>query len=328
MKIAIVTTVKDDVLLDGFLAYHFSVGFDHVFVFFDDEMYTIPDRYLCRPNVTAVKRDKRLIAEWKRLKAYRHFEKFLDVEPMARQPLNVNIAIGMAAEMGIDWLLHIDADELFYSPEMPVKEHFEALSENKIERSLYYNHEAIPERMDVKDVFSEVNLFRKNRKVMTEEQAGVLEKYSSDNEVYFNFYANGKSATRISRHLNCRSCHIVGAVWWKEVQLFLQKKSMIQSNTFPGILHYSCCNFDAFWQKYKVLGKFKDHWFDMKREIKDILPMHVLSRDVYQASDVLAGRMFYEEHFINKPLRNREIFEKAGVFFRASRFVKDSIKSL
>ncbi len=52
-----------------------------------------------------------------------HFQ-YRDREVMARQVLNAGVAVQMCLERGIDWLLHIDHDELFVSGHDSVQEHF------------------------------------------------------------------------------------------------------------------------------------------------------------------------------------------------------------
>lgn len=40
---------------------------------------------------------------------------FVNEEVQARQEVNAEIALNLCLDLGIDWLLHIDSDELFYS---------------------------------------------------------------------------------------------------------------------------------------------------------------------------------------------------------------------
>src|SRR5258707_6040459 len=118
MKLAIAITVKDcKPYLDIFLHHHFSIGFDHIFLFLDDPSSETVNPGINNAKITVIKNDKELQMQWEKLRSYRHFGEFTQTECMARQILNVDVALKMALELKIDWLLHIDIDELFYSPE-------------------------------------------------------------------------------------------------------------------------------------------------------------------------------------------------------------------
>src|ERR1044071_3813734 len=138
-KAAIVTTLRNaGPSLDSFIRYHLSLGFERMFLFFDDP--NDPDIAIARRyprRVTVIPHDENLRRSWRQTRQFSlftHFSHFIDREVMARQMLNTEVAIGLAMKEGFDWLLHIDCDELFYSPGQTASEHFSELSNKGIRR--------------------------------------------------------------------------------------------------------------------------------------------------------------------------------------------------
>jgi hypothetical protein len=82
----------------------------------------------------------------------------------ARQSLNTELAMHLAEQQGLTWLLHIDIDELFYTPEPSVARHFDWLDSQGILQLTYMNHEGVPEVQQCadSDYFEHVTLFRKH----------------------------------------------------------------------------------------------------------------------------------------------------------------------
>jgi hypothetical protein len=62
------------------------------------------------------------------------------------------------------------------------------------------------------------------------------------------------------------------------------------------ILHYACCGYANFRDKYRILGAFSDRWFgrvDIRGSIGDF---HLRARDVVASGDEERARAFYREH--------------------------------
>src|SRR5205807_846691 len=158
VRAAICTTLRNaGPVLESFIAYHLAIGFERLYLFFDDP--TDPDlaRVSAHPTVTAIPHDTRLREHWRRLPQYPEQSAFTDSEVMARQVLNVEMAMQLARAAGFTWLLHIDADELFYSPLQSAAEHFEQVERQQLETVVYLNYEAIPERDEIGDFFREID---------------------------------------------------------------------------------------------------------------------------------------------------------------------------
>ena len=306
MKTALVTTLRNaGATLDYFVAYHLSVGFDHLFLFFDDPDDALFERFEGHPAITAVKNTARLRRRWLQTRSAAENYPFADREVMARQILNADVAVQMALHSDIDWLLHIDADELFYSPTESVADHFAGLSARGVEVARYLNHEAIPETSRVRNFFTEVSLFKRNRNAFTPQQANWFRNHFDGQGLYFSFYDNGKAAGRVT-----------GLTRPLGVHAFEVTTKPICQTRGPVILHFPCCGFDQFLAKYQTLGHFGDKWFDRGEAITEVAPVHGWSRDVVQAGDEARIRGFYDEVFIRRFECVKDACLREGIFVR------------
>ena len=155
--------------LETWIRWHLHVGFDLIFLFFDcdpdcdDEFFALEAarRQEWDSRVIITFSDDRLREEQRRRDGrWRTLQPFLDQVP-ARQELNVESALAMAAARGLRWLLHIDSDELFL-PTVPgddgsaavhnaVRVHFRALEDAGIGHVTYKNIEGVTEHWHPQD---------------------------------------------------------------------------------------------------------------------------------------------------------------------------------
>jgi len=298
--------------LDVFVAYHLSLGFDKLYLFFDDPNDASIETFAGEKRVATIPNNAALKKRWARTDFYKLVEKHIETELIARQTLNAAIALDLAYEDEIDWLLHIDADERFYCPGFRhVNEHFAELSEKKIHIVNYWNHEAIPESPEIADHIREVTLFKKNFAVLNPAQIEKVNTFHKNSARYFYFYTNGKSATRVEKGIQPTGPH----------NFTFSKKEIEPSYPFlkfsadPCILHYACCGFASFWDKYKVLGAFKDNWFDTI-DIASRVPVHIESRDIVGKSDIRSAELYYQNNFIDAQLKPYDLFMKEQIYFR------------
>lgn len=306
MKTAIVTTLRNaNVTLQYFVGYHLSIGFDHLFLFFDDPNDPGFAWYKDHPAITAVRHDTALRKKWLQTQAAVENYAFADKEVMARQLMNADLAMQMALSKGINWLLHIDSDELFYSPGQSVMNHFSELSMQGVEVACYLNQEAIPESSSIQNYFTEVSLFKRNRATFTPPQLNWFRNHFDGLGPYFNFYDNGKAAGAVTHFTHPMGVHLFEAT--KEPMLVLEG---------PVILHFPCCGFDHFLAKYQTLGWFSDRWFNRGETIDRVAPVHSWSRDVVQAGNETYTRAFYEEVFVRRFEYLKEACLHEGIFTR------------
>jgi len=291
-RVAIVTTLRDaGGTLDSFVAYHLHHGFAHLFLFFDDPSDPGLERFAAHPLVTVIPHDGELRRRWAGLPEYTAGSEFMDREVMARQVLNAALAIGLARQKQFDWLLHIDADELFFAPRQSVAEHFIQIDALAADTIRYQNFECVPEKDDIADAFREVSLFKIPMELETGSVSGechiMLGNTPQIPAKRFHFYRNGKSAMRLSApDLRPSGVH-------KFVNPNGETRAVRARGAF--ILHYACSGFEVFWQKYVTLGRFADQWLSSYDIRSAIGPLHLDARDIVAAGDREAGRVFYRE---------------------------------
>ena len=107
-KIALVSTVKSPILeLKMFVHYHLNIGINEVILFFDD------------PNDLAISLFDTYTHVHCNICSDTYWRKRCSKKPTGiedRQIINVNAGEKIALNRGCKWLVHIDSDELIYSP--------------------------------------------------------------------------------------------------------------------------------------------------------------------------------------------------------------------
>lgn len=313
LKIAIVTTLRDaGAMLDSFVTYHLHNGFARLYLFFDDPADPDLRRFSDHPMITAIPHDGALRGRWPRLPEHDLYADHIDREVMARQVLNLGVAMEMARHDGCHWLLHIDSDELFFTPKETATSHFQKVHALPVDTVCYRNFEAVPEKADITDPFREVDLF----KVPLEMRAGpfderghaLLADTTQIPEKRFHFYRNGKAAVRLS----AQDMRPDG------VHRFIRPGGTTQeaqaSDAF--VLHYPCCGFETFWQKYRTLGVFRDQWlgaFDIRQSIG---PLHLDARDVMAKNDRDTALEFYRQRVAIEDGARAEQLIRHGILTR------------
>lgn len=325
INVGIVTTLRDaGDMIDSFIAWHLASGFSHLFLFFDDPADPDLPRLAANPAVTAIPHDAALRRAWAALPEYPYFGQFIDSEVMARQVLNAALAMDMARARGLAWLLHIDADELFCSDKVSVAEHFLRMDREKTNAVLYINYEAAPEKIDIRDPFRAVDLFKipdiLKPGPATEAGRELLAATPQLQPKRMHFYSNGKSAVRLSaRNMRPRSVHAFD-------DPVTPLPDFLSSTHY--ILHYTCCGFENFWRKYRRLGRFSDKWYG-RGEISAIIgPLHTDARDVVATGDRALALDFYRRRIAIEDAERAEalIRHKVLVRIEAPRRVLDRLR--
>jgi hypothetical protein len=307
---AIATTlIGSNHVVDSFIRYHQRIGFDYLFLFFDDPAEADQVDFSHYKNVIPIPNNEALHGKWMATGLYRDRKDLVDfvsTEVMARQALNVQVAIEMCRDLNIKWLLHIDIDELFYSPGQSVGDHFNDLTLKNITNVSYCNYEAAPSSFEVNDYFREVKLFKKNPALFNKFQLAYLRQHTryQDGRQFFLYYQNGKSAASVATALQPKDVHS----FYSGTQTFFCRTAFI--------LHYPVCGFHNFVEKYKTLGKFNDNWFG---SVPINLPFHLSARDINSQPDTQQMADFFKRHVLyTDEDENRQMLE-AGLLEQIKR---------
>jgi hypothetical protein len=258
MKLALVTTTRNggDSLV-SFVRYHLALGFDRLYLFFDDA--NDPDRLRVEgcPGVVATRCDEVLRRRQARSAIYPRVAPFLsDVgqthrpqeQVMAQQELNTLTALEMARDEGIGWLLHIDVDEAFLPEGDDLRRCFARLDRQGGDTVIFLNDEAVPERMEGGDYFTEMTLFKKNPATLPPTVWTNWAQIWPRPRFYFLAYDNGKSAARVHADIVPQGVHRFGG-----------RAGRLHSVTDrrARVLHYPYSGFERYWRKHALLGDFR-----------------------------------------------------------------------
>eukprot|EP00929_Paragymnodinium_shiwhaense_P032190 TRINITY_DN17891_c0_g1_i17.p1 TRINITY_DN17891_c0_g1~~TRINITY_DN17891_c0_g1_i17.p1 ORF type:complete len:559 (-),score=50.12 TRINITY_DN17891_c0_g1_i17:313-1848(-) len=171
---AVVSTLRGvpSAEVDAWLRHHtVGLGFCRAYLFYDDpaelrDHSTLLDKYQQSVVAIGVDDDCRLL--YPTCYRFGHLQQRLKEDWLARQELHVELALRWSRAVGIQWLLHIDLDELFYlSGGGTAPHHFGGIPED-VSCVQYLNHEGVPELPGDSDEalqhnrFAVINLFRQN----------------------------------------------------------------------------------------------------------------------------------------------------------------------
>nr|GEZ62684.1 glycosyltransferase-like At2g41451 [Tanacetum cinerariifolium] len=198
--------------------YHKVVGVTNFFLFVEGKSATAGVSKVLEsiPGVKLVHRTKELEEEqaksrmWNEAPMSRYFYKPCNYELFVKQYLNTEMAIVMAEEAHMDWIFHLDTDELIYPAGTREYSLVELLLDvpEYVDMVIFPNYESCVERDDIHEPFSEVSLFKKNYDHLTEEiYYGNYKESVRGNPGYFLTYSNGKSAARVQQHLRPNGAH-------------------------------------------------------------------------------------------------------------------------
>ncbi|KAL9260277.1 Glycosyltransferase-like KOBITO 1-like protein [Drosera capensis] len=198
--------------------YHKVIGIRYFFLFVEGkgaspQISKVLERI---PGVKVIYRTKELEEQQARSRVWNEtwlasfFYKPCNYELFVKQSLNMEMAIVMARDAGMDWILHLDTDELVHpggTREYSVRELLSEIPKN-VDMVVFPNYESSVERDDVKEPFTEVSMFKKNYDHLPRDTYfGNYKDATRGNPNYFLTYGNGKSAARIQDHLRPNGAH-------------------------------------------------------------------------------------------------------------------------
>lgn len=289
-RVALVTTLRNPgPSIASFVKHHLRVGFARIFLFFDDPddewIALVPDD----ERVAVIPCDQHLRdcwADWPEQRAQ------VDEQVMARQILNAEVALQLARGEGIDWLVHLDADELL-DCEAPIPTILAGV-DPVILQITFPNLEVMPECADVVDMFRELTLFKRNprglpRGRFTAEQEAIIARCRPWSGCWFFYYTIGKSAVRVRPGVRPHGVHLFATP---------DGGTTTHVVTNPRVLHYMNAGFENFWRRYQTWGAFPDHWLGGELIRDRISDFHLAARDIVRTGDRELARRFYRDHVV------------------------------
>ena len=286
-KIAIVTTVRNPHNFNDWLSYHFKFGIYKIYVVFDDPNENTLQYSHHGNKLNLILNDNEWKENLKTCKQYNSHKNSFDDEVMSRQILNAEYVLKMAKIDMIDWLIHIDADEILYSNKYDnISQSFSNLS-NLSNIAKLSNYEIAPLESNSNNCFRTHTYFKTKK-------AGSL----------YKAYYNGKGACKVSSDAYPFGVHDFKVDKYEIKQTFDENDLVI--------LHYVNCSFNEWINKYKLLGKFSDKWWN-RRPIP--LKFHKESRDIITNNNIqfwqnTARHLYNKEMLIDKDSVDNLISQK------------------
>ncbi|KAK9069242.1 hypothetical protein SSX86_013358 [Deinandra increscens subsp. villosa] len=198
--------------------YHKVIGVTNFFLFVEGHAATphVSKVLESIPKVSLIHRTKELEEKqaksriWNETWLSNFFYKPCNYELFVKQSLNMEMAIVMAREAHMEWIIHLDSDELVYpsgTREYSLRQLLSNVPEN-VDAVVFPNYESSIERDDIQEPFSEISMFKKNfDHLMKETYFGNYKDSTRGNPNYFLTYGNGKSAARVQQHLRPNGAH-------------------------------------------------------------------------------------------------------------------------
>ena len=264
-RVGLVCTLKDaSKRLDSFIRYHQRVGFARIYLYFDDASEAADiEAARTYADVEVIVRDDALAAAWANLPGWTALKDYVNDDVQVRQMLNALHCLRRAeARDRLQWLVHVDSDELFDPGARSIHDHFRYLEASRFDWFCYHNFEAVPEvayQTEV-DPFLTVSLFKRAACLVPDAAKAVSETWRARNFGIdpFLFYANGKTSVRCG----VGACPVSVHAWGRKDPLRGGTNDprhgalSLDASVACRVLHYACCSFAQLRRKYETLGAF------------------------------------------------------------------------
>lgn len=189
---------------------------------------------------------------------------------VARQMLAVGVVMGLALEEGVDWLLHLDSDEVVapYEAAQPLLPYLAAQPAD-IDEVIFPNFEVVPEAEEVDDPFRDLTLFKKSPYYLRYREFEHLYtawKGASGKFKLFNAYITGKSALRLA---DVEEAFVPYSVHHFLPMRFTENVK-IEDAGGPVILHYPHCGLARFVARFTGFNAKRIDTYDESKMENDL----------------------------------------------------------
>lgn len=230
VQTCIVSTVRaplDDTLRFAF--YHLNTGMDALILFFDDPEDPAIERLRPFGRITVIACDD---TYWQAAGISRN----ASIE--ARQIFNADRGLSIAKTMHMDWIIHIDSDELIYT-RVPLGELLSGAESDVVRFDI---REAIPRNPNAKEAFDGISLFKRPSSRLKRAIVILLGcRHAVYHREYFRGHLESKSAVRVDADIPGMGIH-----WPKHSGM----SSGIVTDERIVLLHFESCSFSAWNEKW------------------------------------------------------------------------------
>jgi hypothetical protein len=317
MKIGLVITVKNEErLLRTNLLYHKAIGVELIFVYFDNstdgsrKSVEKMEGVFCFDSVEA--------QPFAHLEYLNNFTRQRDSLHTARQCLNIFDASQRSKNLGIDWLLSLDADELFLSStdkHMDVSTFFKKYKNfDLVQLSVM---EVLGRQMHYDNVIRQETLFKTQSRFKNWNDRIYFPFYDPYTNETFKHHAwlghtMGKCAIKISSNLTPKNVHRFGSI----------VNSPIKISSSGYVLHYSLYDFEDFKKKFKNIKYRPDVFLNGKTLPRLAIIWRNMVNDPDYDDEYI--KAYYQSYLhIDKKKLKRFYRSRLFVFFRREAAIKN-----
>lgn len=274
-------------IIESFVRHYAALGVYRLLLYLDDPGDVAREvleesGWLDAGFVELIPVDNELRATWPSMPSWSRVGSYCDMEVQSRQILNNEHALRRARQLGADWLLHVDCDELLCLPEL-APSFFSGLSSRGCTMYTFCNVEGVPQAADSTDVLASVRVFRQNMGFVPRNPRAGAAFFSWQLRLggWFISYENGKSAVSVKHAVRCLSVCMwevtpqleVGkarapdgstCTWytnnkllWDAAVVRRREGGLSEGEEVPRLddcpravlLHFCVCDFASFWRK-------------------------------------------------------------------------------
>ncbi|MDH7912997.1 glycosyltransferase family 2 protein [Winogradskyella sp. SYSU M77433] len=270
MKAAIVMTVKNEArLLKQNVCYHLGIGATKVFVYFDNTTDNGPQVI---KDIKGVEISNSVKAEtYSNIPALEKFWSNAEEHHTARQCLNTFDALQKCKEERIDWLISIDADELFLTSKDGAVSIEDFFSIAEIQNATIVNLkplEVISRKVAYNNVMLEETLFKTQKNFASKLDQiynKLYDPYKKENRIvsYWLGHTMGKSAIKVNSAVIPYNVHRYTSSYNEEL--------IVVNSGY--VLHYHIYDYEDFIKKFKNFKNHPDHFLSGNKieDLKSLL---------------------------------------------------------
>lgn len=288
IKVCIAATIRRfDTDADLFIAYHLKMGVDKIYLFVSNpHENNRPLPITEKVDITLT--DDQLKEVWKGIPDYNIVAPYIATETMARQYLNLSVALDKARDDQMDWIAHLDGDELLYCETGTIRDFLEATPDH-VGQMVLANHEVMPSEFEMEVPFNEMLPFKKSRIFLSRKADMKAHHYfSMKKRFFFVAYINGKAICRLGP--DTKACTIGPHRFLPPAK---HPSTWLAPQEF-SVLHYAETSFKRFQSKYQDLGDFPNTWFGNA----EVTPFRIISRNLMKEHGEEALKKFYNEQVV------------------------------
>lgn len=267
--LAITTTIRGvDKNFEDWLKCYINLGADRFYIFLDapaEDFEFVKNLQSKYPGLISLQLHNEALRErYTKISEFKDFQADIDRMVVYRQCLNTNIALESAVADYVDWLVHVDSDELIAFPQMhrSLKEFLEKLPQ-EIDSYIFPSMEAIPEELEPNYCFQDVKWFKLSPYLLSFHQLDRLMhgwRERGGKFPLFNAHIQGKSAFRVSNFNEAftpYSVHEFVPYRWSSTSVRVS-----QTLSEPFLFHFPFIGLSAFKKRFSGFNANRINTYD------------------------------------------------------------------